>query len=733
MGTTLTTNYSLIKPNPFEEEDTWGSLLNTNWDSVDSILFGKQAKTTATTALAAVTPAADTLPYFTSASAAATTTITAFGRTILTSASAAALNTTLGLGTANSPTFAGMSLTGNLVLDSTSLYLPQIKETHASATAGSASYFIQQRSRGSLVSPVIVQNGDTLGQYLIDGHDGTSFIHAAVIGANVDGTPATNSMPTRLVFATTPSGGTTPLERVRIDSAGNVGIGAAPVSKLHVDGASYVNGGASLPALSATLVTGEIHAGTGNSLASDSGHLRLSAGGGTTLGVKAAIDLYRESGGGTGIIAYTAGTERLRVDASGRVGINTTPVTRLDIVGPGSGDPAIRLSDGTVDYRSYISGGIAYNYTLGAHAIEFGTNNTARMRIDGSGNVGIGGVSAGSRLQVTSAANNGVLVTDGTVSNILYTSSGTTGSVGTISNHALHLYANNSPRVIIDTSGDVGIGGAPSTKLHVTGTGSQEARITTNTSGDVRIGFDLSGAYYNWIDAYRASGAMAFATANTERMRIDSSGNVLIGTSTSLGGKLQVLSAVAGNTLSAAFKNISNLSVNTAVSVDLVSDQSTSRLTSYRDGAGDGSSLAISTSNAGTLFERMRIDASGNVLVTSSGGLGYGTGSGGTVTQATSKTTGVTLNKTNGKIITSNSSMAAGAEVTFTVTNSMVAATDVIEIHRASGGGAGSSGYTVSIDTVAAGSFVVYLKNLSGVSRTDILTLNFAITKAVTA
>lgn len=131
--------------------------------------------------------------------------------------------------------------------------------------------------------------------------------------------------------------------------------------------------------------------------------------------------------------------------------------------------------------------------------------------------------------------------------------------------------------------------------------------------------------------------------------------------------------------------------------------------------------------------ERMRIDSSGNVIVTGAGGLGYGTGSGGTVTQITSKTTGVTLNKTNGQIVTSNALMAGGAEITFTVTNSTVAATDTIILHRASGGGAGSVGYTVYVDSTAAGSFVVYIKNLSGTNKSEAITLNFAVIKAVTS
>ena len=36
MGTTVTANYNLLKPIPFEEEDTWGPILNTNWDKVDT-------------------------------------------------------------------------------------------------------------------------------------------------------------------------------------------------------------------------------------------------------------------------------------------------------------------------------------------------------------------------------------------------------------------------------------------------------------------------------------------------------------------------------------------------------------------------------------------------------------------------------------------------------------------------------------------------------------------------
>jgi len=86
-------------------------------------------------------------------------------------------------------------------------------------------------------------------------------------------------------------------------------------------------------------------------------------------------------------------------------------------------------------------------------------------------------------------------------------------------------------------TGNVGIGtSSPATKLNIATTGADvEIRASTTTSGNVRVGFDASGAYYNWIQTLRSSGAMQFAISNSEAMRIVSSGNLLVGT-TALGG-----------------------------------------------------------------------------------------------------------------------------------------------------------------------------------------------------
>jgi hypothetical protein len=125
--------------------------------------------------------------------------------------------------------------------------------------------------------------------------------------------------------------------------------------------------------------------------------------------------------------------------------------------------------------------------------------------------------------------------------------------------------------------------------------------------------------------------------------------------------------------------------------------------------------------------EALRIDSSQNVLVTGSGGLGYGTGSGGTVTQATSRTTGVTLNKTTGAI-TLVSDAGSSSWQTFTVTNSAVAATDTIVVNQKSG----TDLYMIHVTAVAAGSFDISFATTGG-TTTEQPVLNFVVIKGVSA
>ena len=108
--------------------------------------------------------------------------------------------------------------------------------------------------------------------------------------------------------------------------------------------------------------------------------------------------------------------------------------------------------------------------------------------------------------------------------------------------------------------------------------------------------------------------------------------------------------------------------------------------------------------------------------------IGYVSGS--AVTQETSKSTGVTINASAGAITTDDAELAGAAEVTFTVTNSFVAATDVPIVAVKSGASTGT--YIASVSAVAAGSFNVTLSNL-GSTASEALVINYAIIKGAAA
>jgi hypothetical protein len=89
------------------------------------------------------------------------------------------------------------------------------------SSSGAGLQFNKSRGASAGTNTVVV-SGDTLGLVRFSGADGTNYIEAAQIGAFVDGTPGTNDMPGRLVFSTTADGASSPTERMRIDSSGNV-------------------------------------------------------------------------------------------------------------------------------------------------------------------------------------------------------------------------------------------------------------------------------------------------------------------------------------------------------------------------------------------------------------------------------------------------------------------------------------------------------------------------------
>lgn len=118
------------------------------------------------------------------------------------------------------------------------------------------------------------------------------------------------------------------------------------------------------------------------------------------------------------------------------------------------------------------------------------------------------------------------------------------------------------------------------------------------------------------------------------------------------------------------------------------------------------------------------------VFQPSMGIVGYPAG-GGTVTQATSKSTGVTLDRPCGQITMNAAALDANTTVSFMLTNSMIAASDRVIAHRVSGGTAVA--YNVWVDSVAAGSCVIALRNITAVSLPESPVIGFAVVKAATS
>jgi|694.fasta_scaffold70233_4 hypothetical protein len=184
----------------------------------------------------------------------------------------------------------------------------------------------------------------------------------------------------------------------------------------------------------------------------------------------------------------SSATERMRIDSSGNVGIGTSsPATKLDVVSAGTTPTIIQTRNGTTSVYLDANNGYSYLNTFTNHPMLFGTNNAERMRIDSSGKVGIGTSNPGARLQVdTATTDDGISITN-------------TSSANTTA---------KQPRLLFRGTDTVG-------------TGKDAASLVVAPADANYVGASL--AFYT-----RGS------DTNAERMRIDSSGNIIAGASAAL-------------------------------------------------------------------------------------------------------------------------------------------------------------------------------------------------------
>jgi len=245
-------------------------------------------------------------------------------------------------------------------------------------------------ARGTQGSKTALNNNDYGGLVTFKGYDGSNYQRLAWIGGVCDGqSPASGDSPGRLVFSTTADGASSPTERMRINSAGNILFN---FNGSTATGASFfADGTAASPGL-----------GFWADGSSDTGIFRP----------------------GSNILGFTTGaTEAMRIDSSGRVGIGTSsPSQKLHVVASSGVNNCVRAElSGTATYQTdagYFvntdtgTGSARGIYTSGT---DFGVYSNSGVNFFG-GNVGIGNLTPGHALEVHDASS-GVIVAKQTTNN----------------------------------------------------------------------------------------------------------------------------------------------------------------------------------------------------------------------------------------------------------------------------------------------------------------------------
>jgi hypothetical protein len=423
-------------------------------------------------------------------------------------------------------------------------------------------------------------------------------------------------------------------ERMRITSAGDVGIGtSSPTIPLEI-----TKNGTASGALGYSNVAKLVDASGNKGLLigyTDASQTTVLTANSSAASSNMAFWTYEAAGSGW--------SERMRITAGGSVGIGTdVPTSRLEVAG------SIRTtqSTGGVFNMQYTTANAAsrswqINHDVqvyGDFAIQQSTTQTGntyadRLYIDAGGNVGIGssaipyvvggrtvfnvnGTSSTIMSLQTAGSNRGYLYADGSLLS-LETETGVALRLTTNAAQPISFTTNGTEKMRITDAGDVGIGiSTPGAKLHVATPASGAGVIFRYASGTNNPGLFISTIEATSVCEINATGStgnnnLAIATSGTERMRINSSGEVGIGTTIG-GGRLNVASPSDAR----AITILNRTSDNGYGGIYFRSSDGSGTQTSIlneRSGTDGGSLLFYSKPTGGSIAEILRLDTTGNV------------------------------------------------------------------------------------------------------------------------
>jgi hypothetical protein len=250
--------------------------------------------------------------------------------------------------------------------------------------------------------------------------------------------------------------------------------------------------------------------------------------------------------------------------------------------------------------------------------------------------------------------------------------------------------------------------------------------ITTSLLSVSMAAFLAGGQFISTLAGNLANGAGQIYLNGTGSNRIDFNSNGSAApsfTTRSLGTKITLLNGITG------------VSTDIGLGIESVGMWSSVPTTGNAFKWYGGTTVVATLSGTGQFTTLSDITSGAGLTSTSpTGGVGYATGAGGSVTQLTSKVTGVTLNKICGIITTANDSLASGSTAVFLLNNSTIGATDMVNVSFLATGSVQITNFSLRSSTVSTGgACYIALKNESGGPLSTVIQILFSVQKVVNA